>query len=50
MEVSSETSDIQQYILDNLQMYCEIVYFIEENNSLKRRVDLKLRGVQLILE
>ena len=25
-------------------MYCEIVYFIEENNCEKRHADLKLRG------
>ena len=25
-------------------MYCEIVYIIEENNSLKRRANLKPRG------
>ena len=25
-------------------MYCKIVYFIEENHSLKRRANLKLRG------
>ena len=33
----------------SIQMYCEIVYLIEENNSLKRRTDLKLR-VQTYLE
>ena len=25
-------------------MYCKIVYFIKEKNSLKRRANLKLRG------
>ena len=27
-----------------MQMYCEIVYFIEENKREKRHADLKLRG------